>query len=170
MSGRFLRHGRVVQVVRGLWAQAVRALNSTPESPSATARIPAHQADAKEDIVERGAVDREARHFRTVRVDLVQQRPYMGSDAVGRQTESQALGRVVHGPGHEAQIGLGSGQYMVAWWERGMVALDGTGLDDGTKISVILLVSGSPRARGSGEAYGGRGRRVPEPRQNLGEG
>ncbi|MGW6741995.1 TetR/AcrR family transcriptional regulator [Streptomyces sp. NPDC055025] len=34
---------------------------------------------------------------------------------------------------------------MVAWWERGMVALDGTGLDDGTKLSVILLVSGFVR-------------------------
>ncbi|MFE3599869.1 TetR/AcrR family transcriptional regulator [Streptomyces sp. NPDC059142] len=35
--------------------------------------------------------------------------------------------------------------HMVAWWERGMVALDGTGLDDGARISVILLVSGFVR-------------------------
>jgi AcrR family transcriptional regulator len=34
---------------------------------------------------------------------------------------------------------------MVAWWERGLVALEGTGLDEGTKISVILLVSGYVR-------------------------
>ncbi|MGA4958350.1 TetR/AcrR family transcriptional regulator [Streptomyces lavendulocolor] len=34
----------------------------------------------------------------------------------------------------------------VAWWERGMVALDGTGLDEGAKISVILLVSGYVRS------------------------
>ncbi|MFD5751041.1 TetR/AcrR family transcriptional regulator [Streptomyces sp. NPDC127033] len=34
---------------------------------------------------------------------------------------------------------------MVAWWERGMVALDGTGLDDGARLSVILLVSGYVR-------------------------
>ncbi|MFF3753896.1 TetR/AcrR family transcriptional regulator C-terminal domain-containing protein [Streptomyces sp. NPDC002018] len=34
---------------------------------------------------------------------------------------------------------------MVAWWERGLTALDGTGLDDGTKLSVILLVSGFVR-------------------------
>jgi AcrR family transcriptional regulator len=34
---------------------------------------------------------------------------------------------------------------MVAWWERGLVALKGTGLDGGTKISVILLVSGYVR-------------------------
>ncbi|ORT58889.1 TetR/AcrR family transcriptional regulator [Streptomyces sp. CB03238] len=33
----------------------------------------------------------------------------------------------------------------VAWWEWGMVALEGTGLDEGTKISVILLVSGYVR-------------------------
>ncbi|MEE1800386.1 TetR/AcrR family transcriptional regulator [Streptomyces sp. JV176] len=35
--------------------------------------------------------------------------------------------------------------HMVAWWERGMVALDGTGLDDRTRIAVILLVSGFVR-------------------------
>ncbi|MET9483140.1 TetR/AcrR family transcriptional regulator [Streptomyces sp. NPDC006638] len=34
---------------------------------------------------------------------------------------------------------------MVAWWERGLVALEGTGLDEGTKIAVILLVSGYVR-------------------------
>lgn len=34
----------------------------------------------------------------------------------------------------------------VAWWERGMVALDGTGLDDGARISVILLVNGFVRS------------------------
>ncbi|MFE2848096.1 TetR/AcrR family transcriptional regulator [Streptomyces scopuliridis] len=33
----------------------------------------------------------------------------------------------------------------VAWWERGLGALAGTGLDDATKISVILLVSGFVR-------------------------
>ncbi|MFC8915812.1 TetR/AcrR family transcriptional regulator [Streptomyces sp. NPDC057116] len=33
----------------------------------------------------------------------------------------------------------------VAWWEWGLVALEGTGLDEGTKISVILLVSGYVR-------------------------
>ncbi|MGW6602684.1 TetR/AcrR family transcriptional regulator [Streptomyces sp. NPDC055036] len=33
----------------------------------------------------------------------------------------------------------------VAWWERGLNALAGTGLDDGAKISVILLVSGFVR-------------------------
>ncbi|MFI1400101.1 TetR/AcrR family transcriptional regulator [Streptomyces sp. NPDC020681] len=33
----------------------------------------------------------------------------------------------------------------VAWWEQGLVALAETGLDDGTKISVILLVSGFVR-------------------------
>ncbi|MFE4536334.1 TetR/AcrR family transcriptional regulator [Streptomyces scopuliridis] len=33
----------------------------------------------------------------------------------------------------------------VAWWERGLGALSGTGLDDGAKISVILLVSGFVR-------------------------
>lgn len=33
----------------------------------------------------------------------------------------------------------------VAWWERGLMALAGTGLDDGAKISVILLVSGYVR-------------------------
>ncbi|MGW7428964.1 TetR/AcrR family transcriptional regulator [Streptomyces sp. NPDC054861] len=32
--------------------------------------------------------------------------------------------------------------HTVAWWERAMVALGGTGLDEGAKISVILLVSG----------------------------
>ncbi|MEV4948235.1 TetR/AcrR family transcriptional regulator [Streptomyces sp. NPDC053755] len=32
--------------------------------------------------------------------------------------------------------------HTVAWWEKGMVALAGTGLDEGAKISVILLVSG----------------------------
>ncbi|GAA1159140.1 TetR/AcrR family transcriptional regulator [Streptomyces hebeiensis] len=29
----------------------------------------------------------------------------------------------------------------VAWWEQGMTALDGTGLDDGTRLSVIMLVN-----------------------------
>ncbi|MFD3946297.1 TetR/AcrR family transcriptional regulator [Streptomyces sp. NPDC058579] len=33
----------------------------------------------------------------------------------------------------------------VAWWERAMVALDGTGLDEGTKVSVVMLVSGFVR-------------------------
>lgn len=31
---------------------------------------------------------------------------------------------------------------MVAWWERALVALEGTGLDDGAVLSVTLLVSG----------------------------
>lgn len=35
---------------------------------------------------------------------------------------------------------------MVAWWEQGLVALETTGLDDGAKISVILLVSGFVRS------------------------
>ncbi|MGW6564266.1 TetR/AcrR family transcriptional regulator [Streptomyces sp. NPDC054975] len=30
----------------------------------------------------------------------------------------------------------------VAWWERVMVALEGTGLDEGTKVSVVMLVGG----------------------------
>ncbi|MGW2018667.1 TetR/AcrR family transcriptional regulator [Streptomyces sp. NPDC001927] len=33
----------------------------------------------------------------------------------------------------------------VAWWERVMVALDGTGLDEGAKVSVVMLVSGFVR-------------------------
>ncbi|MGW3624549.1 TetR/AcrR family transcriptional regulator [Streptomyces sp. NPDC000880] len=33
----------------------------------------------------------------------------------------------------------------VAWWERGLVALEETGLSEGEKISVILLVSGFVR-------------------------
>ncbi|MEU3300273.1 TetR/AcrR family transcriptional regulator [Streptomyces sp. NPDC006678] len=35
---------------------------------------------------------------------------------------------------------------MVAWWEQGMVALESTGLDDGQKISVIVLVGGFVRS------------------------
>ncbi|WP_244375757.1 TetR/AcrR family transcriptional regulator [Streptomyces ficellus] len=34
----------------------------------------------------------------------------------------------------------------VAWWEWGMVALENTGLDEGTKISVIVLVGGYVRS------------------------
>ncbi|MFE5481746.1 TetR/AcrR family transcriptional regulator [Streptomyces sp. NPDC056527] len=33
----------------------------------------------------------------------------------------------------------------VAWWERAMEALEGTGLDEGAKISVIMLVGGFVR-------------------------
>ncbi|MFD7321847.1 TetR/AcrR family transcriptional regulator [Streptomyces sp. NPDC059875] len=33
----------------------------------------------------------------------------------------------------------------VAWWERAMVALEGTGLDEGAKVSVIMLVGGFVR-------------------------
>ncbi|MFE0336349.1 TetR/AcrR family transcriptional regulator, partial [Streptomyces sp. NPDC058955] len=32
--------------------------------------------------------------------------------------------------------------HAVAWWEKALLALDGTGLDAGTKISVTLLVAG----------------------------
>jgi len=34
---------------------------------------------------------------------------------------------------------------LVAWWEKALVALEGTGLDPGSKISVTLLVSGYVR-------------------------
>ncbi|AXG79344.1 TetR/AcrR family transcriptional regulator [Streptomyces paludis] len=34
----------------------------------------------------------------------------------------------------------------VAWWDLGMAALDGTGLDDGTRTSVVLLVSNFVRS------------------------
>ncbi|MFJ3586097.1 TetR/AcrR family transcriptional regulator [Streptomyces sp. NPDC090127] len=33
----------------------------------------------------------------------------------------------------------------VAWWERAMAALEGTGLDEGTKVSVVMLVGGFVR-------------------------
>ncbi|WP_406147072.1 TetR/AcrR family transcriptional regulator [Streptomyces sp. NBC_01012] len=33
----------------------------------------------------------------------------------------------------------------IAWWEQGLQALEGSGLDEGDKISVILLVSGFVR-------------------------
>ncbi|MFJ7998707.1 TetR/AcrR family transcriptional regulator [Streptomyces sp. NPDC096310] len=60
--------------------------------------------------------------------------------------------------------------HMVAWWEQGMVALDGTGLDDGARISVILLVSGYVRNEAlttadlaaAVEASGGSARQVME--------
>jgi len=35
--------------------------------------------------------------------------------------------------------------HSVAWWEQGLQALEGSGLDEGHKISVILLVSGFVR-------------------------
>ncbi|MFG2642316.1 TetR/AcrR family transcriptional regulator [Streptomyces sp. NPDC048370] len=33
----------------------------------------------------------------------------------------------------------------VAWWERAMVALEDTGLDEGTKVSVVMLIGGFVR-------------------------
>ncbi|MET9372588.1 TetR/AcrR family transcriptional regulator [Streptomyces sp. NPDC003035] len=33
----------------------------------------------------------------------------------------------------------------VAWWERAMVALEGTGLDEGAKVSVLMLIGGFVR-------------------------
>ncbi|MFF0450401.1 TetR/AcrR family transcriptional regulator C-terminal domain-containing protein [Streptomyces sp. NPDC004609] len=33
----------------------------------------------------------------------------------------------------------------VAWWERGLAALEGTGLDDGDQISLLVLISGFVR-------------------------
>ncbi|MFC9387164.1 TetR/AcrR family transcriptional regulator C-terminal domain-containing protein [Streptomyces venezuelae] len=35
---------------------------------------------------------------------------------------------------------------LVAWWEKALVALEGTGLDAGTKVSVTLLVGGFVRS------------------------
>ncbi|MEU8709285.1 TetR/AcrR family transcriptional regulator [Streptomyces sp. NPDC048565] len=35
--------------------------------------------------------------------------------------------------------------HSIAWWEQGLQALEGSGLDEGVKISVILLVSGFVR-------------------------
>ncbi|MBD0712437.1 TetR family transcriptional regulator [Streptomyces sp. CBMA291] len=35
--------------------------------------------------------------------------------------------------------------HMVAWWEKALASLGGTGLDEGSKTSVILLVSGFVR-------------------------
>ncbi|MER5551244.1 TetR/AcrR family transcriptional regulator [Streptomyces sp. NPDC002793] len=35
--------------------------------------------------------------------------------------------------------------HSVAWWEQGLQALEGSGLDEGDKLSVILLVSGFVR-------------------------
>ncbi|MFJ8754118.1 TetR/AcrR family transcriptional regulator [Streptomyces sp. NPDC102441] len=35
--------------------------------------------------------------------------------------------------------------HSIAWWEQGLQALEGSGLDEGAKISVILLVSGFVR-------------------------
>ncbi|MFE7130715.1 TetR/AcrR family transcriptional regulator [Streptomyces sp. NPDC057638] len=37
----------------------------------------------------------------------------------------------------------------VAWWERGLAALDGTALDEGQRISVIMLISGFIRQEAS---------------------
>ncbi|MEU9605111.1 TetR/AcrR family transcriptional regulator [Streptomyces sp. NPDC048057] len=35
--------------------------------------------------------------------------------------------------------------HSVAWWESGLVALEGTGLDDGDRLSVIMLINGFVR-------------------------
>ncbi|MEU5975803.1 TetR/AcrR family transcriptional regulator C-terminal domain-containing protein [Streptomyces sp. NPDC047315] len=35
--------------------------------------------------------------------------------------------------------------HSVAWWERGLVALESTGLDDGDRLSVIMLINGFVR-------------------------